>query len=77
MIKKTNKESFTPLLQIKKGGKKMARNFINEAKWQKQKYKRLVAYIDPKIADEFIKKLSGKPYSVWLKEKIENFLKNF
>lgn len=50
------------------------RNYEKENEWEKNKYKRLVAKIDKKIAEEFLSKIK-KPYAVWLKEKIDEELK--
>ncbi len=52
------------------------RNYKKESEWEKKKYKRLSIKIDKEQAEKFIKKLDGKQYSVWIKEKIEEFLKN-
>lgn len=50
------------------------RNYEKETQWEKEKYKRLVAKIDKNLAEKFLIKI-GKPYSVWLKEKISEELK--
>nr|DAF27036.1 MAG TPA: hypothetical protein [Caudoviricetes sp.] len=52
----------------------MSRNYEKESNWEKEKYKRLVAKIDKKLAEEFLIKIN-KPYAVWLKEKINEELK--
>ena len=52
----------------------MSRNYEKESKWEKNKYKRLVAKIDKNTAEEFLNKIN-KPYAVWLKEKIDEELK--
>ena len=52
----------------------MSRDFKKEGEWEKQKYKRLVAKVDIEVADKFLKKLGNKPYAIWLKEKINEFL---
>lgn len=52
----------------------MSRNYEKETKWEKDKYKRLVAKIDKQLAEEFLNKID-KPYAVWLKEKINVELK--
>lgn len=51
----------------------MARDYKKE--WEEIKYKRMVAKIDKDLAREFLEKLD-KPYAVWLREQIENYLKN-
>ncbi len=50
------------------------RNYKKELEWENTKYKRLVAKIDKKLAEEFLEKLD-KPYATWLKEEINKFLK--
>ena len=52
----------------------MSRNYEKETKWEKEKYKRLVAKIDKDIAEKFLKRID-KPYAVWLKDKIDEELK--
>lgn len=52
----------------------MSRNYEKENQWEKDKYKRLVAKIDKEIAEEFLNKIK-KPYATWLKEKINEELK--
>lgn len=52
----------------------MPRNYKKESEWENKKYKRLVAKIDRELAEKFLENLK-KPYSVWVKEEIENFLK--
>ena len=52
----------------------MSRNYEKEQKWEKDKYKRLVAKIDKTLAENFLNKIN-KPYAVWLKEKINDELK--
>lgn len=52
----------------------MARDYKKELEWENKKYKRLVAKVDKELAEEFLKKLQ-KPYTSWLREEIENFLK--
>ena len=59
---------------IEIGGEKMPRNYKKESEWENKKYKRLVAKIDRELAEKFLENLK-KPYSVWVKEEIENFLK--
>ena len=54
----------------------MSRNYKKETQWEKDKYKRLVAKIDKELAEEFLNKIN-KPYSVWLKEKINEEMKRF
>ena len=51
----------------------MSRNYEKETQWEKEKYKRLVAKVDKKTAEKFLKKLD-KPYANWLKEKINEEL---
>lgn len=51
----------------------MSRNYEKETKWEKDKYKRLVAKIDKQLAEKFLNKLD-KPYATWLKEKINEEL---
>lgn len=53
---------------------KISRNYEKESKWEKEKYKRLVAKIDKELAEEFLNKID-MPYAVWLKEKINEELK--
>ena len=52
----------------------MPRNYKKELEWENKKYKRLVAKIDRELAEKFLENLK-KPYYVWVKEEIENFLK--
>jgi len=52
----------------------MSRNYEKENKWEKEKYKRLVAKIDKDLAETFLNKIN-QPYSIWLKEKIYEELK--
>lgn len=52
----------------------MARNYQKEKEWENEKYKRLVAKIDKNLAEKFLSKLD-KPYAVWLKEQIEEYIK--
>lgn len=59
---------------LAEGGKFMARDYKKELEWENKKYKRLVAKVDKELAEEFLKKLQ-KPYTSWLREEIENFLK--
>ena len=50
------------------------RDYKKEAQWQKSKYRRLLVDVDKEMAESFIKKLNGKPYGSFFKEKIEEFL---
>lgn len=52
----------------------MSRNYENETKWEKEKYKRLVAKVDKETAEKFLNKIN-MPYAVWLKDKINEELK--
>ena len=52
----------------------MVRDYKKEAAWAKSKYKELRVKVDPKTAEDLIKKLDGKPYSDFIKEKITEFL---
>lgn len=52
----------------------MARDYKKELKWENEKYKRLVAKIDKDLAEEFLQKLD-KPYTTWVREEIEKYLK--
>lgn len=52
------------------------RDYKKESEWEKKKYKRLSIKMDKDKAEKFIQKLNGKEYSVWIKEKIDEFLKN-
>lgn len=53
----------------------MPRNYQKEKEWEQNKYKRLVAKIDKDLANNFLDKLN-KPYAVWLKEQIEEYLQS-
>lgn len=55
----------------------MARDFIKESKWRKQKYKRFVVDIDIDTAKAFQEKLNANnlTYSEFVKEKIKKYLK--
>lgn len=50
------------------------RDYKKEAEREKKICKRLTIKLDKNKAEEFLKKLNGKEYSVWIKEKIEEFL---
>jgi len=51
------------------------RDYKKERQWEKEKYKLLRVKLDKDVAEVFIEKLDGKPYAVFIKEKIEEFLK--
>jgi len=51
------------------------RNYKKENQWEKEKYKRLHMKLEKDVAEAFIEKLNGKPYALFFKEKIEEFLK--
>ena len=51
----------------------MSRDLKKESEWRKSKYKRLVVDVDKNIAEKFLKKIK-KPYSIWVKEKIDEEL---
>ena len=51
------------------------RNYKKESQWEKEKYKLLRIKLDKEVAELFIAKLDGKPYAIFIKEKIEEFLK--
>ena len=52
------------------------RDYKKESEWEKNKYKRLTVKMEREKAEKFIQKLDGKEYSVWIKEKIDEYLKN-
>lgn len=52
----------------------MSRDFKKESEWRKNKYKRLIVDLDKNIAEEFLNKIN-KPFSTWVKEKINEELK--
>ena len=51
----------------------MARNYKKEKEWEENKYKRMVDKIDKNLANEFLDKLD-KPFAVWLREEMQNYL---
>ena len=51
----------------------MARKYKKEKEWEENKYKRMVAKIDKNLANEFLDKLD-KPFAVWLREEMQNYL---
>ena len=55
----------------------MGRNCEKEAKWAKEKYRRIFAYVDKEKADKFREKLEkeGKIMSEFIKGKIDEYLK--
>ena len=57
----------------------MSRDFKKENEWRRKKYKRYVVDIEKDLAEEFSNKLQEdkKPYSIWVKENIQKYLKKF
>lgn len=54
------------------------RNYVNEGKWQKEKYCRLYIYLDKELGEKLKTKLKkeNKPINQWVKENAENYLKS-
>ncbi|CDA30124.1 unknown [Clostridium sp. CAG:492] len=55
----------------------MSRDYKKESEKRKEKVKRFVVDVNRNLADKFLLQLEkdNKPYSTWVKENIEKYLK--
>lgn len=59
-------------------GGNMGRNYINESKWQKEKYSLIKAYIDKDTGDKLREKLTKEKKTIagWIRENAEKYIRD-
>jgi len=57
----------------------MSRNYENENRWQKEKYKRIEIRVDKKLGEQFIELIESQGISrnQWGSEQIKKYLEKF
>ena len=57
----------------------MSRNYENESRWQKEKYKRIEIRVDKKLGEQFIELIESQGISrnQWGSEQIKKYLEKF